>query len=356
MLRYIVFAFILACGGSSACGSRSAHAPDPSPTPESNPDPTSPIQAVHEWGLVSVGALGVELAAGPGQRVLRADMLTVDKPVLYVHASRPTPLHLSVAPGEGMSVAEHFPPSRTSTLTWDVEVTPGECTAPRDYTRSCDSTDGYCETHELALYETSDAACLAQGEQHVPLLFYRLHADAPPAMPLVVERTDASGAHLRNTGLEAGASVWRISWDGAVVHATHALAPQRGEAFVVQRSLQGGPGEVRAAMRRDLEDLGLTRHEASAFMRAWDSALFGEVGSIDGDIPAADGIPSDSPVDVLTADETILDRRGGQGAPRVTEALLYWLPSANIDAMAALTFRPQPQEVRRAILVRVDLR
>lgn len=97
-------------------------------------------------------------------------------------------------------------------------------------------------------------------------------------------------------------------------------------------------------------------------MRAWDSALFGAEGSVDVDVADdEDGLSADSPVrtiDSLTADETLIDDRSGgdADAPRIADAILYWLPSSNIESMAALTFRPQPQEVSRAILVRVDAR
>ncbi|MFT5358164.1 MAG: hypothetical protein ACI9KE_005401 [Polyangiales bacterium] len=358
MPRYILLVFLIACGGGPGCGSRSETAHSETP---SLPEPTapSPIQSVNEWGLVSVGPRGVELAAGPGtQQLSLQQVFTIDKPVLYVHASAPTSLHVEVTPGEGMSVAEHFP-HVAGPLVWNVEVTPGECTTPRDYTGSCNSTDGYCETHELALYETSDADCLTQGELNVPLLFYRLRADDEPAMPLSVDGGNENEVVLFNTGLEAGASIWRVTWDGAQAHATRAVAPAAGEQLVIQRAVQGGVVDVRAAIRQDLAGLGLTRHEAEAFMRAWDSALFGAQGSIDGELADEDGTPTDIPVrdiDSLTSDETILDRRVIPGAPRVTDAILYWLPAAHIEAMSALTFRPAPQVVHRAILVRVDAR
>lgn len=369
MLRYTFFVFIIACGGSQGCGSRSASAPTPEEPAATTATAVvdSPVQAVHEWGLVSVRPGGVELAAGPGQQQLsRLEMLTIDKPVLYVHASTPTSLHVEVAPGEGMSVAEHYPPAQAP-LTWDVAVASGECTTPRDYTGACNSTDGYCETHELALYETNDASCLTQGELSLPLLFYRLRADTPPALPLIVERSVDNGAVLRNAGLEAGASVWRVSWDGESTHATRMTVPAAGEEFTILRAVEGGVADVRAAMRADLALLGLTRQEGEAFMRAWDSALFGPPGSVDEDGAVdgprpVDGIPADIPpadgpvdIDSLTTDETVLDDRVSNNAPRVTDALLYWLPASNIESMAALTFRPVPQKISRAILVRVDL-
>ncbi|MFK7999097.1 MAG: hypothetical protein AB8H86_05850, partial [Polyangiales bacterium] len=284
--------------------------------------------------------------------------LTIDKPVLYVHAGAPTSLHVEVVPGEGMSVAEHYPPVEGA-LTWDVEVTPGECTTPRVYSGPCNSTDGYCETQELGLYETHDAACLTHGELSLPLLFYRLRADTPPALPLTVERNDASGAVLRNVGLRPGASVWRVSWDGGATHATRMTVPAAGEEFTLSRAVEGGVGEARAATRQELFRLGLTQDEADAFMRAWDSALFGAAPSNEN----VDGIPADLPpatdhpvdIDSLTADETVIGDPRSRNAPRVSDALLYWLPESNIESMAALSFRPQPQKISRAILVRVDL-
>lgn len=369
LLRYSLFAFLLACGGSQ-CGSRTDTAPSQEPEPAQQATPQSeaaatPVQAVHEWGLVSVRASGVELAAGPGQQPPPQNMeLTIDKPVLYVHADEATSLHVEVVPGEGMSVAEHYPPVQ-GPLTWDVEVTPGECTTPRIYSGPCNSSDGYCETHELGLYETHDAACLTHGELSLPLLFYRLRADTPPALPLTVERTDPRGVVLRNVGLQPGASVWRVSWDGGATHATRMTVPAAGEEFTLARVAEGGVGEARAATRQELFRLGLTQDEADAFMRAWDTALFGAAPSgdnADGD-GRVDGIPADLPpatdrpvdVDSLTADESVIGDPRSRNAPRVRDALLYWLPESNIESMAGLTFRPEPQKISRAILVRVDL-
>ena len=78
---------------------------------------------------------------------------------------------------------------------------------------------------------------------------------------------------------------------------------------------------ARMVFTAPMRGLGLTDEERAAFERAWTDALFGTAA----------------------------------GQPR--DALLFWLPEARVRAIASLeiTPAPPPGQVRRCILVRVDL-
>ena len=90
---------------------------------------------------------------------------------------------------------------------------------------------------------------------------------------------------------------------------------------------------------------GVPYAKSDAFLRAWDTALFGP-GAADGDDGTAMD-EADRPFDVLTDDRTTL------AGPRLPDVLLYWLDRPSIDALAPLTAEPPPSEVHRAFLVRV---
>lgn len=350
---------VLALALASSCGSDSSQR---SPRPATEMD-VSPTYDLHEWGLITTSARGFELGAGPGQRVMPEEMLTVDKPILYVHADSAFDLSVEVTPRSGLTFAEIWPPMNEST--WQVSVSPEPCRGGHTYPTSCSAPDGYCEVAELALYETDDAACLSAGENTLPLLFYRMrHADEGPTLPLEIKK-DGDEVVAENRGWDDGVgALWRVTWDGnaGVAHAARAAVPARGERVSLARPTSGGVADARAAIRADLGTHGLTAPEAEAFMRAWDEALFGSASDgtrdrrgTDGD----DGLAADEPVQV--SDETDIDSLTNdipaiQGGPRIADVLLYWLPRSNIDAMAELDAQPAPRNLRRAILVRVDLR
>ncbi|MBW2461782.1 MAG: hypothetical protein JRH11_09055 [Deltaproteobacteria bacterium] len=322
--------FALGCGGSPATATEAAP-PSPSTTPSVN------AYDLHEWGLVSIGPNGFELAAGPGDVVdYRVDHIAVEKPVLYVHAQQAMALRVTVTPGPGLEVAEHWP-LVDGELSWAVQVEPGECPEPRSYPAECDPPDHYCETAELARYETADAACLAHEDQRLPLLFYRLRADEAPEMPLEVSlRGEDVVVHNRAWHDGIGA-IWRVRWraETNVTNATRVPVPAIGETVTIPSP--GGAGEgveaARRALRADVSAHGLTAPETDVFMRAWDEALFGG--------PVSE---EDQPDD---------DRAYG---PRVADAILYWLPANAIEGLATVQAVPTPRHLRRAMLARVAVR
>jgi hypothetical protein len=332
----IPLVLVAACGQTADVGQ--------SPVTPNAPEVSAGGEAydLHEWGLVSTGPMGFELAAGPGREAIA---LTIDKPVLYVHAEQEMALGVTVTAGAGMSFAEHYPLTAGEPLSWQVDVAPSACAAPRQYPSTCETPDGYCETAELPLYETADAACLTAGDESLPLLFYRMRAETPPSMPLAVRR-DGLDVVVRNESWQGGiGQVWRVTWDGqsGVTHAARVTVPDVGEEVRIPMPTSGGVADARAAMRADLATHGLTAPETEAFMRAWDAALFGASGSVDEDMTTVDELSADGIPAI-------------QGGPRIADTILYWLPQDAIDALAHIEATPAPRHLRRAILVRADAR
>jgi len=330
----------------AGCGSQAQSAGPETNASARAPTSDSPGFDVHEWGVVAVRNGSFELAAGAGQRANTLP-LTVDKPVLYVHSSEASPftLRVRVNVASTLQIAEHFPPTSLGPLEWTTQVG-GACSGSYPpVTDTCPG--GYCEVAELATYETEDAACLDVDGVRAPLLFYRLWAPgSSPELPLqVLERGEAW--EITNTAIERPIGrLWRVRYAQGETHAAAVDLPPLGQRV----SVDPPDGDASAAWTHLLaaaSEIGLTAPEVSAFDRAWGRALFGAAGGSDGD-GVADG------VDTLTADES-LDRIS-RGGPRDLDVLLYWLPDANIDAMAELDIEPAPRNVRRAFLVRHVLR
>lgn len=317
-------------------------------TSDEPPAPASPAFAVHEWGLLDLqlASGSAEIAAGPGRPTPPApphhgppsppswDGPSVRKPVLYVHLGdgvESLTFSASVHIPDGL-VVEHWPASRPSggDVTWEGIVArrascPVFAQMPRRAAPAgCGTSDGYCEVDDLPSYRTYDAACLSYAGADAPLLFYR-GAVQSPSSPLTV--SGAADGTVRVT-LRAG-----VPLSGGLHRITRSTADARGLPAVRIRSMAPPmPGAsiaipsaemaadaraLRSALAADLASLGLTDDEARAFLEAW--------------------IPE------------LVER------PRVADALIFWLPRQDIDAIAALHFEPAPTALHRAMLVRLDL-
>ena len=290
-----------------------------------------PQYAVHEWGLVDVAPDGSsEIAAGPGRpRPATSDHAPRRKPVLYVHVVTGTPTFSVEVSLDHGRVVEHWP-SATATATgirWDRVVAertpcpglvPG--TASRDARReveACGTPDGICEVRELRSYETSDAACLSVGGARGSMLFYRGDGPRPP-LPLAVARQADGSVQVTRTAAFTG-DVVRITRSGGATRIGRVTLSGDSASLAVPAMAVDATAE-RARLVREAMALGLTASEADAFARAWSDELFGPTG----------------------------------GAV-ARDALIYWLPPSAVDATARLRFAPPPTEVRRAMMVRVDL-
>ena len=337
----LLLALMTACGGNST--------DQPSPAPTVTPSATAASYDLHEWGLVSAGPSAFEVAAGPGQRPVA---IAVDKPVLYVHPQEEAPFDLSirVSLGAGLEVAEHFPPTTTSPLEWRVRVG-GRCRGTYPTVDDSRCPDGYCETRELPLYETDDAACLDLDGVRVPLLFYRLRAaGAAPSLPLSVAGSGPDIIVTNDSLARPVGSVWRVTWIGNSTRASRVDLPGVGEHGRLPAAT-GSVDQARSALRSSLSERGLSDAEAAVFTRAWDRALFGGLPqAVDEDV-----LRADEPVDPTSIDELTDDLPIAEGAPRVRDALLYWLPDSAIEALARVEATPAPRGFARAFLVRQAL-
>jgi hypothetical protein len=270
----------------------------------------------------------------------------VRKPVLYVHLPSDTDEvtfdATSMLPDDG-EIREHWPLTRLEApdrVTWcGVTARRGTCaglTYPAVGTGPCARVqDGYCEVAELGAYETSDGACLHFGGAVYDHLFYRGTNGIASPVSVTVE-----GQELTLGGTAAG-PVLQIERAADRVRtrvAVHPLPAQETAHIRVPIEIEegGGADAGRRFLVERLTELGLTEPERDAFLRAWDTHLFGTERAA----------PSRTPV------------QSGQ-TPRVlapvTHALLYFLPADELDHIATLSFEPAPRAIRRAMAVLVDL-
>ncbi|RLB45000.1 MAG: hypothetical protein DRJ42_30920 [Deltaproteobacteria bacterium] len=295
------------------------------------------------------------------------------KPVLYFHLAAESPemdLSAEVLLGDMFQVAEHYPPGTLSpdrrTLRWNVHLARGACSGERTYPDAASpacrlTSDGYCETAELAHYETADASCLRVDDAEWPLLFYRGSsprdevADAT-RLPLQV-RVDDSGAIELIRSPRASATIGRV-WHLQDKH-VRALVDWPAPGASAQVPSIEAPADPRALMRAELESHGLTSDEIGAFGRAWFDELFGPAPQATADTPSTgervlDGAGrGGGEVGVGYLGLVGRGRSGSPGQP--DNVLLYWLPGEELDSVARLSFEPTPREVHRATLVRVYL-
>lgn len=349
----LVALLLSACG---AGGEATGESETPSGAP-AEPSATGPVYDLHEWGVVAVRPGSFEVAAGAGQPRME---LNVDKPVLYVHSDEPAPFPLTVQVNlpDALRPVEHFPPTELSPLRWRAEVGTAGCRG--QYPGATDVVDarcldGYCEVYELARYETPDARCLTVGAASAPLLFYRLWAPlGGPALPLdlALENDDVVVTRVAPGGTLG--AVIRIRRGGGSVLTS--VTPLEDGERTLRLGAPTSPAAVGfAALRSALTDQGLTPPEAAAFLKGWQSALFGASvpPTSDVDRVGADDMPSDG----IIADDETADRDGDRAsAPRDQDVVLYWLTPSAIDRLARIEASPPPRHLRRVFMVRHVLR
>ncbi len=370
-------------------------------------EPSLPVFDVHEWGLIdaSMHRRDIEVAAGPGHLdalARRTTMQGYGKPVLYFHVESPTDAPFAVRVGvqlpEALTIAEHYPPATerrvnpsggetgviehgmdghgagdigdrrpdgpaTRELIWQGQLRSGGCEGVRTYpsveSAYCQGiADGYCETSELADYETADGDCLMvddeQGSEGTPwpLLFYRggsaVGEDGQPLpfahLPLVVSREARRQIRVERASdvLSGGEAVnggtigrlWRIRRTPGGVAVASAPWPSVGED--IRLPAPTGSDELQAAREAIGDDLrahGLRPSEIEAFQRAWQETLFGSEGT--GTVTGSG--------------------RGGLVAAPPSDVLLYWMPQSAITHLSTLTFEPAARHIRRAAMIRVNL-
>lgn len=385
MLFGLVALAVVGCGGRQESGA-------PEAVTARAPSGAAAPYEVHEWGLLRAipgDALEAGAIAPPGY----VEALTVDKPVLYFHASGPVQIERVRVEAVGGTIREHWPVTGGSaafpaTIAWtglslDAAqsaggagcggVFPGAAAPPCS---ALPPGEG-CESATLATVVSPSATCLHSGETQLPFLFYRSRTTTFTP-PLRVTALPSGELRITNTGaLPIPGWVLRLRRDGSQVRAIAARGPGARAAVVIgddfanavvptptadgehaasdesdrivdQPAMPGSQEPGRVALRLTLRELGLDDGEADAFSRAWDDTLFG--GSVVPlvDIPPAlrDGTPAsdDRPVDVLTA-----DCRGD--CPARNDTILYFLPEPTCDGVARLSFTPAPTRLRRALAI-----
>lgn len=318
---------------ATACGSEDAPAAPPT-TPSFASErpvdhtPAAPLPFdVHEWGLVEVDGSAYELATGPGAHRGELDLA---KPILYFHAEpgAVVPLDVVVRLPVGEAV-EHWPATTTterSVIAWR-GLSLGDCVAPptlripHDLAEArCTSSDGVCESQELAHYVTDDARCLhgADGTE-APFLFYRGRgSDAP--LPYRVRASDEGVVLTGEADATGDGAVFFVSRRPDGVAITRGVLPAIGASSTLARPTTSSDDDLPAFVAV-LRAAGLDEAEANTFMRAWTAELFGPTTTMS----------------------------------RTTDAVLYVLPLAAAARLATLEITPAPRVLRRVIVARVVL-
>lgn len=258
-----------------------------------------------------------------------------------IHLDAPwgaTPIRVTLDVGEG-EMMEQLPAGlhEGTRYQWDLVARRGSCRAAELYPESASTScrgrqDGYCEAAELAAYESDDGACLHVDGERWNHLFYRARVRA--ALPVEV-RQDSEGFHLRSAARLPG-KLLRIRRGARPADTQVQIfdAPENGAEMRLPDASTSGAADARRQLRAELASLGMTASESAAFLRAWDADLFGS------EEPLANGQQGGRAPDELEPKE---------------DALIYFLPESVVQAMAPLTFEPEAREMRRAILVRIDL-
>jgi len=339
---------------------------------------------IHEWGLIDfdLGEARVEYAAGPGQAAAapsggnngggsntggnnnaggsssggsdtRPNVVTdaVDtannvldvltgaparptrphrrKPVLYFHLSDENPeftFDLSVNLGDDARVLEHYPAGTLEghQVSWSgVGLTSASCSGGPYPTAESDACEGvaddYCEAAELAAYEADDAGCLTVGGSQQNFLFYR--GDGPsPALPLTIVRNADGTVTVTNASLgEPVGELLRIRRSGAAIQVAQITIPAAGASISVGLPATDTSDAHRDVIRAQLTSIGLTPGEAGAFERAWFGELFDPSASTPHAFP---------------------------------DAVLFFLPAAQVDGYAHLEATPAPAATVRAMAIR----
>ncbi|MFK7999320.1 MAG: AgmX/PglI C-terminal domain-containing protein [Polyangiales bacterium] len=356
-LTCLLFVIFAGCGvGEDEPSPEPATALEEPPEPSREAAPREPevetAYAIHEWGfiahhydeaedaLISSGAVPAPVYRRPINLDPHPTGRGGGKPVIYVHLQgEGNVARFNASLSTAGRFLEEWPHSEGSTptrLTWDVAARRGSCSADARYPVANDEhcagiADGYCEAAELAHYETEDSACLTVAGDQWNHLFYR--AQIPGDVPLRVSKSGETFT-VHNSAQLPG-RLMRIHREDDAVNSRVVLfdAPAAGESMVVPAADSPAPLGV-AALEAELSALGMSADETEAFMIAWEAELFGD-----------------------TSQRTQVEMIGSPPhdlRPKA-DSLLYFLPVVTLDAMVPLAFTPPPAEVRRAVLVRIDL-
>lgn len=366
-MRWRLLFAVLSLGASVACGGSDSARPTANREPQSSAEPpvssTPPASySVHEWGLLRAVGTTDALDASAVPQPRPALPLTVDKPVLYFHATDDVQLARVRVRAVGGTIREHWPLTAPGSSLTEVEwreielraarsVGPGQCDSRSFPSLSDPPCNGlpageFCESAQLGPLRAEGATCAGPD---APFLFYRSRTETfTPPLRLVLAPSGEVTATLTGPDPLPGQIV-RLERTGDSVRAIAVQPPAPGhsvsigaQAVAVDRESADSPAPPRPrsqveagrrAIRTTMTEIGLEENEVAAFLRAWDGALFGLEGMM---------------VDTLTTDET--DR-----VPGTVHSVLYFLPPSAASQVAELTFEPAPRAIHRALAVWVRL-
>jgi len=375
-------AALAGCGEESTDEGEELEEPEPVEPEEVGGGEAAPTSgySIHEWGLIDVdlSESRVEYAAGPGtaeaddgedgptptastggtgdstttrrrridaqgREVVDRAFDTADnvldtltgrrarrrKPVLYFHLDAPAPaftFDLTVSLGSTARVVEHFPAGDLTDhgVGWtQIGLAQESCPGgpyPAADSEVCEGVaDGYCEAAELAGYVSDDAGCITVGGVQQNFLFYR--GDGPaPDLPLTIARgADGTITVTNATMVTPVGQLLRLRRDGDTIRVSQAAIPTQGQSVQVPVPAASATDAHREVIRAQLVTIGLTEGERRAFETAW----FGELFDASADTPHA-----------------------------FVDAVLFFLPPAQVDGFAHIEATPAPSTTVRAMAVR----
>jgi hypothetical protein len=351
-----------------------ASSPEDALLEESEPVPTEATadMELHEWGLIRYQAEQAAVVRSsactdeqppkpadgkPKKRnpipKVKLDPVTVDKPVIYFH---PGPsfddsilLDVEVGMNDGV-VREIWPtpeagaqPTHGSRYLWKgVQVLRGGCdasSAPKTDGAACQNLGDTmsCEASELPTWLDSAPSCMLAHGVRTPVLLYNTRAATVGSVPL-----ERRGDEIVHHGSHALAPVWL--WDGAQLRRFARL--EAGVSVPIESGTKVDTSEIGVfakELRAELTAHGLTALETEHFLRAW-LPLVGHDGE------TLDDARVDQPVDVLTADKSIVDRC----SPAWPWQFFAFASQEGIHAMLPLRVEPAPRKIVRVLAVVVE--
>jgi len=321
-LSSIAIALLVAgCTGSTTrIGTPDADASStPDGTLDTVGDPVTPppeSYVLHEWGVFVFDGAGWSVH-GPTPDV---EVVSVDKPVVYLYAEESFVLDLTVGFASGMSTETWPVRPDGAFVSWEgIQVRPGSCeTTPFPTIYDEPWVEEPCEACTLGSCVVPGTSCLTHGDTVATLLFYAgtmPDYSAPLHGSVWEEGTDGTiGFELSNDSGARVDDVWFLyrtttsvceympdeycpvatadlafayfdevspgSGFGTSLELVHLEAELDPSGMPIPGTLGSWdewdslPDELRTA----LIDHGLYPPEADAFMAAWDTALFGLLG------------------------------------------------------------------------------
>ncbi len=333
--------------------------PDPlGAVPAAPVPPAAPARLVaHEWGTFTSfsGADGVPVGFTPNNtdlpnfvyyatspftksaRLQRGGLVSMETPVIYFYTDRDTKVSVKVDFPKGW-ITEWYPfthgaPDHTAksdkaggqSVRWEVKLTPGD---PARFPRERNDRENHYyharETDAVGL-QTEVAGTAAEDDnyderglrggavlQREKFLFYRGVGTFPP--PVTVRALGGDKVRVVNGAGGKATGLVLVTVRAGKIGFRPVGELESGAALDTQLPVDGTRADLGAFLVKELTAAGLYEKEATAMVKTWDAAWFGEEGT----------------------------------------RLLYLVPRAKTDELLPLTMEPKPTEVVRVLVGRHD--